>query len=937
MSEMQIIPKEISAEYGRDYAFLREEGMRYIEQLANKLWTDYNVHDPGVTILEMLCYAITDLGYRISLPVEDLLAKPRDNFQEMHKQFLSAIKALPSCPLSPNDYRQLFVRIEGIRNAWILASDRWIVAKYNQLTQEGVPELHYKSPAEVVNPKNSHQFRLQGLNNILIDYDESKLLTEAEKKESPAKQQSAITKKKKAIAKRVTAVYSRFRNLCEDIDTVAEVPREGVVICGDIDIEANADPEQVWAQIVFNIDQYLSPDISFYSLQEMFESGKKADEIFEGPVFDFNDNYSYRTPGNPFAKKGFIRKEDLEASELRTEVRLSDIIRIIMETEGVKLVKEIAFGLCGCDEKDMDIVRKAVAGDKWNLCITPGHKPVFCLDNSVLNMWKDVMPIELKKKEAGERLNELREKRNVEMQAKVTEDIRIPEGTYRETLNYQTFQNDFPETYGIGKIGLPESASTERKSQAKQLKAYLLFFEQVLANYFAQLANVSVLFSADNSIAQTYFSNAVQGLKEEGEIFDNVPDWEVEIDELHKTTGLDNYVTRKNKFLDHLLARFAEHFNEYAFLMHRLYSADADRAIIRHKVGFLKDYHNMSTCSGSGFDYYNPKSSEAQLMNVPGMEKRISLLLGFNNYKRVPLADLSYKVEKTDTVKMLVNDVLTDVQRYGWSIQMNGSNIFESVERTFLKRADAYEEMGLASLIGCEREFYDLVISPDKTKVSFTLHDTKGMTIATHPKEYNILAGEIVSGVFSKAEEAIMKITGYLLDDFKLEGMYVLEHLLLRPNFSTPKTKYKLFLPVCIESNGEHCRPLDPYSFRVSVVLPGYSMRLRNKHFRQFAERLIRMETPAHVLPRICFVNEEYMKKFEDAHNAWLKEREKSSDPLKQAKDTTLINLITVMEEMFTVYEQGQLTDCDDDTPEKNPIILGSTQLGSLESDSKPG
>jgi hypothetical protein len=40
---------------------------------------------------------------------------------------------------------------------------------------------------------------------------------------------------------------------------------------------------------------------------------------------------------------------------------------------------------------------------------------------------------------------------------------------------------------------------------------------------------------------------------------------------------------------------------------------------------------------------------------------------------------------------------------------------------------------------------------------------------------------------------------------------------------------------------------------------------------------------------------------------------------------------------MFTIYEQGRLTDCDDDTPEKNPIILGSSQLGSFESDSKPG
>ena len=49
-----------------DYAFLRQEGIRHLERMAGQLWTDFNVHDPGITILEQVCYAITDLGYRIA-------------------------------------------------------------------------------------------------------------------------------------------------------------------------------------------------------------------------------------------------------------------------------------------------------------------------------------------------------------------------------------------------------------------------------------------------------------------------------------------------------------------------------------------------------------------------------------------------------------------------------------------------------------------------------------------------------------------------------------------------------------------------------------------------------------------------------------------------------------------------------------------------------
>ena len=57
-----------------DFEKLRREGLTHIGKFSGKIWTDHNVHDPGVTILEMLVYALMDLGYRTTLPIEDLLA-----------------------------------------------------------------------------------------------------------------------------------------------------------------------------------------------------------------------------------------------------------------------------------------------------------------------------------------------------------------------------------------------------------------------------------------------------------------------------------------------------------------------------------------------------------------------------------------------------------------------------------------------------------------------------------------------------------------------------------------------------------------------------------------------------------------------------------------------------------------------------------------------
>ena len=57
----------------QDYFRLRKEGIGFIEQMGSGQWTDYNTHDPGITILEALCYAITDLAYRTGMDIKDIL------------------------------------------------------------------------------------------------------------------------------------------------------------------------------------------------------------------------------------------------------------------------------------------------------------------------------------------------------------------------------------------------------------------------------------------------------------------------------------------------------------------------------------------------------------------------------------------------------------------------------------------------------------------------------------------------------------------------------------------------------------------------------------------------------------------------------------------------------------------------------------------------
>ncbi len=912
MSEMLTIPKEISTEYGRDYAWLREQGLSYIKTLSSKLWTDYNTHDPGITMLELLCWAITDLGYRTAMPIEDILASKKDNDKKMHKQFLSAINILPTAPVTANDYRKLFIRIDGVRNAWMQKAQHSIIADYKKQP----PQLRYAFPAEDAKPSKEIEFELNGLYNVLLDIEDSHKGKLGE------------------ISAKVKSIYHHFRDLCEDLVEVAKVPTQEIVVCSEIELDAKADPEAVWADIVYAIEAYLSPEINFYSLEEMLDKGKASDEIFEGPVFIFDKvplTGNMDADGNEvnkvFSKKGFLDDEEVVNSGLREEVRLSDLVRIIMKIPGIKLIKSIQFGFCGCDEKDITKINQVMNKNQWLLCVKEGHKPVLCLTNSVFNFHKDVIPIELKRLEAELLLQDLKDKHKAETESKAIEDLPMPLGEYRDINTYRTIQNHLPETYGVGEVGLPDTASTNRKAQAKQLKAYLLLFDQVLADYFSQLNNVKVLLSANSEVKQTYFNNAVKGLRDDSDIFPKSANWEKTIDKLMTETGLDNYVARKNRFLDHLLARFAEQFNEYVFLLHRIYGEDLDNAIIHHKREFYRDYTNMSAFRADALDYYNKKTAAQALVNVSGMEKRISRLLGFNHYRREKLSALHYKIFKVPPADPL--------SKYTWTIDKLAVDILKGTDLS-AKQVDAYEEMGLASILACERENYVTVLSGDESTVTLKIVNSDAAVVAYSVGSFAVLPGEVANGVFSNAEAAITNLMHYFLYEFRLEGMYVVEHIILRPDLDRKGMVLNSFMPVCIDVNGNHCDPLDPYSFRIAVILPGYSMRLRNKDFRRYAERLIRLETPAHILPRICFIGIDQMKEFEDLYEKWLDARINSVDPMKQVPDVLNKQFIDLLERLFTVYDQGQLADCDDDTEEKNPVILGRTVLGSLETPTDP-
>jgi hypothetical protein len=900
--EHKSIPKKVATQDDLDFFFLKEKGIEYIEELGGALWTDLNSHDPGITMLEMLCYAITDLGNRIGTPLENLLT-PEEPNKTIEEQFYKAEEVFPNKPVNELDYRKVFIDLEGVRNCWLRTFDKTVYVNCRE------NELTYNSDLYAdVQDDFKTEFKLRGLYSILVEFEVDEELTEEEKKTQIDEIKASIKKK-----------YHQYRNLCEDLAEIKEVETQEVKVCADIEVEKEADEEEVHANVLFEIEKYFSPTVRFRSLKEMIDDGKTTDEIFDGPLLN----------------NGFIDTDELIEADLRNEVRLSDLMKIIMGIKGVKLIRDISIGHC-----DPEIEQK----NDWLICIKPNKKPVLC-EMSAFSYHKGVLPLNINEKRVTDFLDELKEEEDdLKELAKKDKTLKLPQGVYSGAKDYTTILNDFPDTYGIGQEGLGARATTQRKSQAKQLKSYLLFFDKILASYFQHLYKVKDLLSINGEETETFFSQALSGIKDFDELVKGYPETNEEITEL-VFQKFDNDIDRRNQIIDHLLSRFAESFGDYAFLMNMLYGSAAEEVTLNNKRAFLKDYIAISSERGCAFNYYQqPHKNLWNTENISGFQKRVSRLVGVKDYSRRHL---------TASFVKLKEHIDGDKKTYSWQIVDNdGIEVLKSV-RNFKSISRASNSLYNAVLLITQttEENIDALFKgntlvnfkltkPNVGKYSWSIIDLEvakdhtDYVLAEHGKEY---------GNLTLLKEKILELIQFIKHDFTEEGMFLVEHILLRPDITDNNASSDQFMPICADDCEDGCG-LDPYSFKVSIVLPGFTYRFSNPDFRNYMENIIREELPAHIVPRICWVGSRREEEKDEDNDLWqfenaYKEYLKAKTMLDQQQPTSVDNkhnkLIMAMMKLNTIYPIGRLLDCSDESDEiEGRVILGQTNLGTLKIES---
>lgn len=923
------IDKNTGQQPALNFEFLRSRGIELIQQLAGKSWTDFNLHDPGVTILEQLCFAITELAYRTDFPIEDLLANEKGIIDYEKNAFFLKEDILTTNPVTLKDYRKALIdQIDEVQNIWLYP----LKSVYSEGALSGLYKIFVQVKPDIA----------------------QKMLTDGE----TISTQLSDTVRRNFVA---------MRNLCEDVvhDIVVLRPIR-ITLEAEILVAEQHIPEEVLANVYHHLESALNMPVRYFAENELLEQGFTIDEIYSGPLL----------------RKGFIPNREL--GDRKLVVDPTELIKSLSQIDGILSVKRL----------------KIIHGNQSRL-----NKPFVLPENTFplldivaseqhIKLFRDNFELPIKRPVFRLIIQKLRENHNRSYLSSFLNKTgrKLIKGKYHNNERYFSIQNHFPKIYGIGPEGLLNKAPKQRKAQAKQLKAYLLFFEQMMANYLSQLANVSDVFSTDTSLkgGQTYHKMPLYDVPDVKPLFKEFttksPGMSDSAWETFKRNKNNAYVTtldqvsepdqvfveRKNRLFEHFLARFNEFVTIYPVELHSgLYEPDGAEerinAELRWKSKILKNIPEIGYNRIKAANYFEP-DTEVEM----DFAKKMRLLL---NIKDPDAGSVLTSVFDNDAVSVESGKKPErDTENFTDDISEDDIAWQGEMPKILISKAELDELFDTGRVISSDEIPHDafLIRRQEVSILKYAL-DVKNYRIGPNPSKdggYILLYKApqddrwITISRFpghGEAMQAVRDMIGYIRDiNIDSEGFYILEHILLRPdldgnNFGfrfiakngqklmehskwlsyddredaiasllgiledknditseklAPYCRINLYAPTSAVPESVHMNKdrddgknifnyfkfyaaqrekflsrfemvirgddnsmirEDFFSLRMSVVLPTWPARFQDKNFRDALESLFRLNSPAHVKINFLWMNVNNLRKFESIYFDWRK------------------------------------------------------------------
>ncbi|MDY0961168.1 hypothetical protein [Massilia sp. CFBP9026] len=775
---------------------LRGAGIAALQRLCGEVWTDFNLHDPGVTTLEQLAYGLTDLAYRTGFDMADYLAGPDGSIDYAGLALYPPEEILPGAPLTIEDYRRLlYGEIPELADIWIRAEGGGLLAI-----------------------------------DVLPEHDGSAAAAAHEAADEAV------------LARRVRAAYAASRALGADLARVRVLRPRAYYLRGEIDTWGERSQAEVLAQILFDCGQYLSSGLSAQRLRDVIALDWSPERVYDGPA----------------TRHGHVSVR--HGADDEAPVSVSELIGVIQKIDGVRRIRALSIVDAGLRPVPA-IPRDRADGSCAVLAFPMGEQlaellrvqPEQGIEYGVSEQTIPPVPAwrsanRLLYEEARLELAKLR----FEQHAFRADDsgartrYALPSGTHRELHAYYSVQHEFPAVYGIGKYGLPDSASAERKAQARQLQGYLYPMEQLMANYLQNLQDFPRLFGLGHEDARSYGSQYLDGPAAPGldALYREGP--EATRARLARVLGRqDEHMERKGRVYDYLLAIYGETFTQTALRRFNHYHPhDTDAWLLDAKRRLLAELVELSAGRGSGADYTLPLDAPDA---VAPLVRRAAILLGFDGGERhrslCPVRDgarLALADEEGPEPGAAAPAAPDD-----WLPVPPASVRAVAARGALPARAARLDEALFRD--GALLSNYRLA----RRDGAYELHVQAGARwrlLASHGRRT-----EAVAAAHAAVAELARLNRG-------CEGMHLVEHVLLRPGLGREDQELQ---------GDEGLGNPAFYAAHISVVLPRWTLRCADRGFRNFVEETVREHCPAHIQPGFLWLGPADMAGFEGLHDAW--------------------------------------------------------------------
>lgn len=892
--EPKSIIKDKELKHSIDFNFLKRTGIAEIQKLSGKIWTDYNEHDPGVTILENICYALTELGFKTDFSIKDLFFKiSEEGESEFLKTFYSPLDILPPAPTTVIDFRKTLIdQINELRNVWIVPKKQSTIGT-----------------------------RINGLYEVLVMVNPDSFNHDD-------------------IKQQVKDVLHKNRNLGEDFEEVKILDFENVHFKANISIAPDAIGESVYAEILNVVQENFTPNIPLYSQAEVLDMGYSYEYIHD----------------HPQAVNGYVIEEDLLNSELHhiNKIFKSNLIRLISEVEGVNEVYNLSLYIADdlvtneiiqLSENKIPLLQTEKMIDEGTISLFAGDI-AYVADKNVIKY-----TYEVEKSKHAVKHNRFIERNDTEIKSSMKKE---------DLKKYYSIQNSFPRTYGITDFGIQGKVSEAREAQVKQLRAYLFFYEQIMSNFLAQLANVDQLFSTKKHLNHTYFYQHLKHINGYKDLI-ITPEGSDEIPLADINEKFDRVKERRNMFLDHMLARFGEEFLMEAYnAIHRESSSVAKTNFldqsIEAKCQFLNNYVDISRNKSKGYDHTSDyKESE----NVSGLEKKISLLFNFKQYGYKKLSDIksesslsmgnkeSKPTNSTISFNSKDPNLFADILAFGsdrnnyriekqgkkyslsYDNPLNGELIPIYVAPTIKECEDATTKLiEKISVYNQKSEGFHIlehILLRDINSSFRYIYISEGNIELTSPFEYTEsqsdrmdFISELLEIGTSKSNYSVKKYGDYyklLLSKkglpFQVTSSEFLDKQsaelaiedLIEELKQTDIDDDDLDLRMHLDQDMSNVAVYDedPYSLQISFVCPHWSGRFRSEKMKYLFENVVKLNAPAHLKINFLWLKLEEMTEFEGYYERWLDIKTNDSSNRKKLDKLSKVLLL-----LLKKYNEGE-------------------------------